>query len=171
MHRTRSTIRARSFSLTVLAVLPVLATACAGSDSEEGAESSEIGNQRVRIYVESSKAVTCSNDPELEPTKLSALTRLRVGPSTPDIEKRLLRPFFSDGCSESPDGMPPDDTWQHCCVEHDAKYYLGGTEGDKRAPDEELAACITNTGHPTAGAIYKAAVQRFGGPDGWMLYR
>jgi hypothetical protein len=44
-----------------------------------------------------------NNSSEIE---LSGLTGLMIGTNTQDIDKNVLKPFSSDGCSSSPDGIP-----------------------------------------------------------------
>lgn len=50
------------------------------------------------------------------------------------------RPFVTDGCSLSPDGV-----WQRCCVEHDMAYWCGGTRAQRAAADEEFRACVARS--------------------------
>jgi len=116
--------------------------------------------------------VTCWGD-EYRAIDLSPLSRLRIGPGAWDLDERLLRPFFSDGCSSAPDGWgrDPDASWQGCCVVHDTRYWLGGTEAEKRQADDALERCIADEGFPTTASVYAAAVEAFGGPNTFQLYR
>lgn len=63
--------------------------------------------------------------------------------------QKILRPFSSDGCSVSPDGIPgstPEQKWTDCCVNHDISYWLGGTLAEKELADQELQQCIADKG-------------------------
>jgi len=110
---------------------------------------------------------------------LSALTGLSVGPlnlkaKIERLNQKILRPFTSDGCSSSPDGIPVGHDpreWAHCCVKHDTRYWAGGTKADKDAADEELKQCIAATGHEEIAKVYKLFVGRFGGPETHQNYR
>lgn len=150
-------------------MLSALTVACSSSETEEDDTSSALA-ERVRPYTTSS--VTCTVGATLAATALSPLTRLRVGPGTADIGKPVLRPFFSDGCSVV-DTLPPfrSETFQSCCIAHDTKYWLGGTEDDKRAADDALEACIAAKGEPSTARVFAAAVRTFGGPHTSKLYR
>lgn len=57
-----------------------------------------------------------------------------VGPTVSELfkspDEEILRPFYSDGCSLSPDGYPNatiDQKWVKCCVKHDVAYWIGGS--------------------------------------------
>jgi hypothetical protein len=109
---------------------------------------------------------------------LSALTGFRVGPSVAQHfsspTEKILRPFVSDGCSASPDGIPltkENAAWRECCVAHDLEYWLGGTPAQKAAADKGLKACISEKGYPTIGRIYKAFVKKFGTSRSAQGYR
>jgi hypothetical protein len=67
-----------------------------------------------------------------------------------------LKPFASDGCSLFPDGNARNGSWCACCVEHDFAYWKGGPEGERRAADSALGACIlARTGDSTlARTVY-----------------
>jgi hypothetical protein len=111
--------------------------------------------------------------------KLSALSGFSVGPtarmiSNNRLDQPILRPFFSDGCSVSPDGIPATSDarlWAHCCVRHDSRYWAGGSEQDKIDADNELERCISDASEPSIGKIYKLFVAQFGGPMSTQSYR
>jgi hypothetical protein len=64
----------------------------------------------------------------------------------------------SDGCTLSPDGW-----WRSACVDHDAKYFDGGSAADRKRADQQLRADMIKNGAPPAVAnIYYGAV-RLGG--------
>jgi len=111
-------------------------------------------------------------------SQLSALSGFLVGPKSSRISTNLrlptLRPFYSDGCSVSPDGIPltsNSEIWRSCCIVHDTRYWIGGTQSDKDMADENLRACIAAKGYPDVAAVYKFFVQQFGGPDTNKTYR
>lgn len=85
---------------------------------------------------------------------------------------RKLRPFFSDGCSSSPDGVPKNTSaWVDCCVEHDVAYWIGGTEEDRKNADLALKSCIAGKGYPVIAKIYYYGVRMGGTPDSYATYR
>ncbi len=76
-----------------------------------------------------------------------------------------IDPFTTDGCSASPEGLPEDKTaWLHCCLEHDISYWQGGPRSLKLAADQQLRACIAESGYPAIANIYYYAVRAGGGP-------
>lgn len=54
-----------------------------------------------------------------------------------------LKPFVTDGCTLFLDG-PPDtpNLWKKCCVEHDLRYWFGGTIEDRKKADLHLRSCV-----------------------------
>ncbi len=113
-----------------------------------------------------------------EREKLSALNGFAVGPESAyfsaDLSKPILRPFTSDGCSASPDGMPmtkDSSVWVDCCIRHDTSYWMGGTREAKNTADEELRSCMAEKGYPKMGKMYKVFVSEFGGPRSTQSYR
>lgn len=108
----------------------------------------------------------------------SALSGMKIGPTQVqqfnNPNERILRPFVSDGCSMSPDGVPmtrDSDAWASCCVAHDVSYWLGGTEKERNDADRVFGRCIADRGYERTGNIYRQFVQKFGGPDGDMIFR
>ncbi|HWU42454.1 MAG TPA: hypothetical protein VN132_03415, partial [Bdellovibrio sp.] len=101
----------------------------------------------------------------------SSLEGLLVGPGTRDISQHLLKPFVSDGCSMSPDGLGANHSWVDCCIRHDIAYWLGGTREDKSNADHGLKACIAKKGFPEIAEIYYASVATMGGPSQNTSYR
>lgn len=47
--------------------------------------------------------------------------------------------FKSDGCSMFPDG-----NYRQCCVEHDRKYFQGGSRLERRRADNKLFSCVAS---------------------------
>lgn len=88
--------------------------------------------------------------------KMSALSGFAVGPAarvfkSPD--EKILRPFFSDGCSKTPDKAPlasESNSWSSCCYQHDIAYWAGGTESAKEEADANLENCIADKGFAKA---------------------
>jgi hypothetical protein len=64
------------------------------------------------------------------------------------------RPFLTDGCSLWPDGV-----WQRCCVEHDMRYWCGGSRAMRRRADRLLRECVAAEWKP------------FGPAMGWSMQR
>lgn len=80
-------------------------------------------------------------------------------------------PFTTDGCSG---GMtagwqfishkkPP---WNHLCVEHDRRYWKGGTRIERRKADRDLFAGMIDNGYPMIGMAMYLAVRVGGVP--WL---
>lgn len=84
-----------------------------------------------------------------------------------------LRPFSTDGCSLAPNGIPKLllDSWVECCIEHDVKYWPGGTLDDKNRADLELKECISNTGSPRVAELYYITVSTLTGAMVPATYR
>lgn len=54
-----------------------------------------------------------------------------------------LKTFETDGCTLFTDGTNEKPTlWRHCCVEHDLRYWFGGSEPDMDATDLRLQSCV-----------------------------
>lgn len=118
----------------------------------------------------------CPADPEQSDVHLSALTGYAVGPkfAGSDPSAHMLRPFFSDGCSSSPDKLPltgKSSNYVQCCIEHDTAYWLGGTREEKDAADSQLEKCIASKDMARTAKVYKFFVQKLGGPDSYQSYR
>lgn len=76
-----------------------------------------------------------------------------------------LKPFATDGCTLFPDGTGRDkDLWRHCCVEHDRRYWLGGTRAERRNADRELRDCVAEAGEPKTGEMMRKGVRASGTP-------
>jgi hypothetical protein len=60
--------------------------------------------------------------------------------------------------------MFPDGSWRHCCQTHDYAYWCGGSEEDREAADEKLAACVAGGTHAALGGLMWAGVRVFGHP-------
>jgi hypothetical protein len=71
-----------------------------------------------------------------------------------------INDFQSDGCSMWPEGFLGV-SWEGYCIEHDIKYWLGGTDEDRQKADEELRDNI-NKVFPGMGDIVYLGV-RLGG--------
>lgn len=90
--------------------------------------------------------------------------------STPfEIE---LKPFSTDGCTKYEDGPADNPTlWQHCCVQHDMAYWLGGTDPERKIADQDLKQCVEATGNPGAARVMYLGTRAGGGPLGHNTYR
>ncbi|MBC7428953.1 MAG: hypothetical protein H7336_10100 [Bacteriovorax sp.] len=54
-----------------------------------------------------------------------------------------LTPFETDGCTMFVDGTrEKPELWRHCCVEHDLRYWFGGSESDMDKTDLRLKDCV-----------------------------
>lgn len=134
--------------------------------------------------IANAKTITCSKHisdlsvDTIYKKELSRLTGLPVGPDflyqRLNLGTPILRPFNTDGCSTSPDGLLLGEDakiWQKCCIEHDKAYWIGGSKELKMNADQQLEQCISRTGHANIGALYHQSVAIFGGPDSKKTYR
>lgn len=77
--------------------------------------------------------------------KLLILTLLLMSPSLKAQIK--LKPFETDGCTLFVDGTyTKPGLWKHCCVEHDLRYWFGGSERDMDQADLRLRSCVQKVG-------------------------
>ena len=67
-----------------------------------------------------------------------------------------LKPFINDGCTMFVDGTRDRPTlWRHCCVEHDMRYWFGGSISDMDKTDLRLRSCVNEVaGKNWADLIY-----------------
>lgn len=88
------------------------------------------------------------------------------------VQANTLSPFTTDGCSMWMDGTPAQpNLWRHCCVAHDKAYWLGGSEAERKAADDEIKACV-EAAQGKAMADYMYTHIRWGGSPFWFsLYR
>ncbi len=83
-----------------------------------------------------------------------------------------LNPFATDGCTKYKDGTKENPTlWQHCCIDHDASYWLGGTEAERLNVDQDFFACIKATGDSSPARLMYLGTRAGGGPLGQNTYR
>jgi len=76
-----------------------------------------------------------------------------------------LKPFTTDGCSVFPDGnIKQHNLWLKCCIQHDLKYWKGGTFSEKLDADNQLEACVRGVGEPEIATIMLAGVRIGGSP-------
>lgn len=79
------------------------------------------------------------------------------------------KPFTTDGCSGGMSwlfmlctGKPPP--WQQLCVEHDRKYWAGGSRLARRNADQALLAAMITRGNVWWGLAMYVAVRAGGHP-------
>ncbi len=67
-----------------------------------------------------------------------------------------LKPFQTDGCTLFIDGTPSKPgLWRSCCVEHDLRYWFGGSSEDMDSADLRLKSCVKQiAGESIARTIY-----------------
>ncbi len=71
-----------------------------------------------------------------------------------------LRPFTSDGCTFSPDGLPGKPVlWRECCVAHDLRFWGGGNRRDRKEADQKLKSCVEKKAGATIARLFFAGVQ------------
>ncbi|OOZ39906.1 hypothetical protein BOW53_09805 [Solemya pervernicosa gill symbiont] len=90
----------------------------------------------------------------------------------PSLAAETLRPFSSDGCSLFPDGtLFNNELWLSCCVEHDLRYWRGGSYAERITADHALEQCVAARGEAGVAALMYSGV-RIGGSPFWpTLYR
>ncbi len=67
-----------------------------------------------------------------------------------------LKHFATDYCTMFLDG-PSDrpELWKHCCLEHDVRYWFGGSQADMDVTDVRLKSCVKKVaGENWADLIY-----------------
>ena len=67
-----------------------------------------------------------------------------------------LKNFETDYCTLFLDGPTNNPgQWKHCCLEHDLRYWFGGSEADMDMADLRLRTCVTKAAGDTwADLIY-----------------
>ncbi len=59
-----------------------------------------------------------------------------------------LKEFKTDNCTMFVDGTVKNpNAWKHCCVDHDLRYWFGGSKAERSLTDKRLRKCVRNTGH------------------------
>lgn len=89
-------------------------------------------------------------------------------------ESDRIDDFFFDGCSSiAPEGTLEDPAlWCECCLEHDVKYWKGGTWTDRRNADLDLMDCVAEkSGSNALGLMYYLGVRMGGSPFFLTPYR
>jgi hypothetical protein len=76
-----------------------------------------------------------------------------------------IKPFTTDGCSAFPDGTLMHETlWLQCCLAHDYAYWKGGTYSERVKADDDLKACVANTGEDEISLLMLVGVRVGGTP-------
>lgn len=72
---------------------------------------------------------------------------------------------MSNGCGTGYIEVP-NGTWRQACVDHDHRYFLGGTPTQRKAADAQLRTdMIAQGASPVVADLYYAAVRVFGAAD------
>lgn len=78
-----------------------------------------------------------------------------------------LMEFTTDGCSNFVDGNIFDPyLWRDCCMQHDLKYWAGGSFAEREEADDGLFQCVADKGEPEVAVLMWKAV-RVGGSPYW----
>jgi hypothetical protein len=88
---------------------------------------------------------------------LKTLSLLLFLALSPILKAELkLKPFETDGCTMFVEGTKEKpNLWKHCCVEHDLRYWFGGSESDMDTADLRLKSCVQKVaGDNWAALIY-----------------
>lgn len=90
---------------------------------------------------------------------------MTVAQAQDEVQKPVLQPFTTDGCSAFPDGSAQQqDLWLDCCIAHDRAYWLGGTYSQRQEADEELRQCVDDLDQITVAAVMLVGVRLGGSP-------
>ena len=86
---------------------------------------------------------------------ISTLFILILAPGLKAAELKLA-PFVTDGCTMFMDGTTSEPgLWKACCVEHDLRYWFGGSDSEMDTTDLRLRSCVEKVAGPTwAKLIY-----------------
>jgi hypothetical protein len=106
----------------------------------------------------------------LQANKTNPLFGYSVGPGSQALDKRILRPFSTDGCSQSPNSYDGQKIVE-CCVAHDVSYWLGGTQEQKDKADYDFESCVSEKAGPIVAEIYFRGVRVGGGANGINTFR
>jgi hypothetical protein len=92
---------------------------------------------------------------------LKLLTSLLILIMAPAVQAEIkLKPFETDGCTLFIDG-PPNESglWRNCCVEHDLRYWFGGSDVDMDATDLRLKSCVDKVAGATWASLIYSGVR------------
>lgn len=80
--------------------------------------------------------------------------------------------FTTDGCTIISSGTKENPTlWLDCCVQHDLRYWSGGTSIERKQADEEVYNCVANKGEPEIAFLMYNSVRLGAGPYVRSHYR
>lgn len=64
----------------------------------------------------------------------------------------LSRPFVFDGCTLFPEGTAENPKlWSECCLEHDLRFWAGGSRRLRDEADRQLRRCVKERGDAAVG--------------------
>jgi hypothetical protein len=79
-----------------------------------------------------------------------------------DESSEFMRPFSTDGCTMYGEGTCRKPyAWVHCCIQHDYKYWHGGTLEEKQEADQELSRCVGESGFTDHGFLMLLGINLF----------
>ena len=87
---------------------------------------------------------------------LKLLTLITLAIIAPGLNAAdTLKPFVTDGCTMFVDGtISSPGLWRSCCVEHDLRYWYGGSDSEMDATDNHIRDCVERV----AGASWAKVV-------------
>lgn len=63
---------------------------------------------------------------------------------------QVIRAFEFDGCTLYKEGTQDyPKLWEHCCFQHDLRFWAGGTKSQRIEADKSLKSCVAKTGAST----------------------
>ena len=75
-------------------------------------------------------------------------------------QAQAVNPFVTDGCTGYFDGTHKHPKlWYDCCVEHDFRFWVGGTKLQKHAADSRLKECVKEKGAPLNAEVMYLGVK------------
>jgi hypothetical protein len=71
-----------------------------------------------------------------------------------------LKNWDTDYCTFFPEGTRRNpDLWKHCCLEHDLRYWIGGSKQDQYISDLKLKSCVRKLGLRTLSRLMYWAIR------------
>ena len=113
-------------------------------------------------FVVACAALSCTTPSDLEATDALAQRATGYCRTTNAALPQPVTAFSSDGCSRFIDA-----SWDlHCCVEHDIKYWCGGSPEQRQAADRVFGECVSERAGAVVGKGMEMGV-RVGGHPMW----
>lgn len=107
---------------------------------------------------------SCTRKPSF-PASLIRAALLILFTASVNSQAAELKPFTTDGCSLFPNGtLAHKSLWLNCCIEHDKRYWRGGSYSERVDADIALKACVAQVGQPEIAELMLSGVRVGGTP-------